>query len=454
MAESIYFGVPEPGPDAIKRRRRRAFWRRFLFFGALIAVIGIAGYLGFARAYLGITNPLQAFGLLAEGGDYIVHRSDPPFNGRAHINILVLGADVSFEGSGAARTDTIKWVSVDLRKPSVAVMSIPRDTWVKIPGHREGRINGAYELGGKQEAERIDLTEDTITGLLYDLTGHTITFDYYLRIQTGGFIHIVDALGGVEVSVEKKMDYEDPSQELYIHLKPGLQRLNGEQAMGYVRFRNDAEGDYARIRRQDQFLRALVAQLSKPEERGRLPRLLGPIMGMLKTDIKKSDLLALKRIVDKIGFDGMYTTQLPTVPVYKGKASVVEVQDIDAAIQTVNDLLNGPRPTVIVLNGSSRFGLANDVKETVDETRYNVIALGTVREPVEATQVFSAARHQEFAGALAAQLGATVAAEGQTPPAGNFGKRVTLPPTADITVVLGKDYLAPVATSTQDDAGG
>ncbi|HEY3417070.1 MAG TPA: LCP family protein, partial [Armatimonadota bacterium] len=355
--------------------------------------------------------------------------------------------------SGTARTDTIKWVAVDLRKPSVSVMSIPRDTWVEVPGHGEGRINGAYELGGTREEDRVGLTEATITDLLNKLTGQTITFDYYLRIQTGGFVNIVEALGGVEVNVEKQMDYEDPSQELYIHLKPGMQLLNGDQAMGYVRFRHDAEGDYGRIRRQDQFLRALVAKMEKPEERSRLPRLLGPIMGMLKTNIKKSDLLALKRIMGQVGFDGIYTVQLPTVPVYHGAASVVEVQDEEAAIQTINDMQNGPRPTVIVLNGSTRLGLANDVRESLDKTRYNVIALGKVREPVPTTQIFTSPEHRDAAGALVTQFGVgTVATAGATPPPGEFGRRVTVPPTADITVVLGKDYSKPTPSSERADA--
>jgi anionic cell wall polymer biosynthesis LytR-Cps2A-Psr (LCP) family protein len=132
-------------------------------------------------------------------------------------------------------------------------------------------------------------------------------------------------MGGIEINVEKQMDYDDNYQNLYIHLKPGLQVLNGREAMGYVRFRHDFEGDYGRMRRQDQFLRALVAQINKPEVKSRLPQMLGPMVSMMKTDLTLNDIRTLKDIAGKIGFDGMYTAQLPTTPGMKGKASVVEV---------------------------------------------------------------------------------------------------------------------------------
>lgn len=427
--------VRDPAKEHL--RRRRSFWRKFLAIVILLMIAGFLGVMSFTH-----TNPLQAVKLLAGGMNLLKQRVAPvpPFNGKSHVNILVLGADVSFDGSGTARTDTIKLVSLDLEEPRVAILSIPRDTWVEIPDHGHGRINGAYQLGGKHDAERIAFAKRTVTRLLRDLSGEDINIDHFVRIQTGGFVHIVDAMGGVTVDVEKKMDYEDPSQELYIHLKPGLQRLNGEQAMGYVRFRMDAEGDYGRIRRQDQFIRAIAAQLRDPKMKSRLPRMAGPMMSMLKTDINEHDLLTIKCIIEQVGIEGIHSLQLPTVPTRKGRAQVVEVDDREAAAQTIAELLHGPRTTVVVLNGSQRTGLAKNVCDNIDNTTYNILQVGTTLDPVASSTVLTVPRCKTQADALATALGIpTVITEGD-PPAADYGKRTPIPAPAEVTIVLGNDF--------------
>jgi LCP family protein required for cell wall assembly len=363
------------------------------------------------------------------------------------VNILVLGTDVSFDKTGNARTDTIKFVSVDLTKPAVAVLSIPRDTWVEIPGHRDGRINGAYQLGGHRVEDRFALAEQTVAGLLNTLSGEEIAIDHYVRIQTDKFVEIIDILGSVEIDVEKKMDYDDPSQNLRIHLKPGLQRLDGYNAMCYARFRMDAEGDYGRIRRQDQMMRALAKELSQPEADKKLTRNIGRILGMVRTDIRASDLLALKRIVDKIGMNGIFAAMLPTVPDTKGAASVVVVDDPEAAAQVVKDVLHGPRTTVVVLNGSGQVGLAGEVRDEVNPETYNVVAIGTTVDPAPESKIMATPAQRQQALELAALLHIETVDMQNPAPEGDFGKRVKTPPAAQITVVLGADYSRAVATA-------
>ncbi|MHB0936137.1 MAG: LCP family protein [Armatimonadota bacterium] len=425
---------------AAARKRRRASAVRKFFFGVFaVIIIAIAGLCGYLR-----TSPLGLMRLFGQGAQ-LLHasvRHTPPFHGKTHVNILILGTDVNFVDKGIPRSDTIKLASVDMTKPSISILSIPRDTWVEIPGYGHGKINSAYQRGGDVEIDRVRSAQSVVSSLLSSVSGQEIPIDYYVRIQTGGFKKIVDALGGVEIDVEKQMDYDDNYQNLYIHLKPGRQLLDGKQAMGYVRFRHDAEGDYGRMRRQDQFIRALAAQLEKPETKSRLPQVLGAVDSMLKTDLTLNDIRAIKRVASTLGMEGIHTVQLPTQSGWKGRAAVEEVTDYAAAQQAISDLLNGPRPTVVVVNGSGKRNLARAVSEKIDSTRYNVVGVGTLPKPVETTEVLAVKRCKNEALGLASLIGVT-GVDTETPaPQAEFGKRVPAPPPCEITLVIGKNYPA------------
>jgi len=437
---------PLPTPERPGRhRRKKTLMRRLLlglFMFLVLAVVAVLCYTGI--------NPAQAFKLLVEGVGAIHNhaRSVPPFGGKSQVNILLLGADVSFTDSGNARSDTIKLITVDVKHPRISILSIPRDTWVAIPGHGHSRINAAYQFGGREEADRIALSSQTITDLLHELTGEEITIDHYIRIQTGGFVKIVDSMGGVQLNVEKQMDYEDPSQELYIHLKPGMQRLNGTDAMGYVRFRHDAESDFGRIRRQDQFIHALVAQLTDPNDRLRMMRTLGPALSMMKTDLTLTDMMAMEKIARLVGMSGMQSATLPTTPTHKGHADVVVVDDPEAAAQTVNDALHGPRPTVAIINGSGHTGLAREVSDQLDVHSYNVVAMGSIKKPLPTSQIIAIPSMKGVATQLATALKVAQVSTDVPVPLASYGKTHTPPPVADISVVLGSDYQSSVSANT------
>lgn len=434
--------VPQQ-PDRSVTRRRRSFWRKCSLALGLFVLFLCISFATLCVLTGSFSNAMRLSGLGTQlGWDRV--RGTPAFGGKQHVNILLIGADVSFDGSGEARTDTIKLISIDLSKSTIAMLSIPRDTWAKLPKGEEGRINGAYQLGGKgadKEANRVAAAKTAVQTLISDITGQDLPIDYYIRIQTGGFVKIIDALGGIDMAVEKQMDYEDPSQELFIHLKPGMQHLNGTQAMGYVRFRHDAEGDYGRIRRQDAFIRLLAMEMRKPEKQKRLATEgLGAMMDMVITDLTVNDALEIKRLVAKVGMDGIYSATLPTVPTTRGKAMVVEVEDRELATQTIHDVLDGARPTVAVLNGSARTGIAKTISEQIDAGAYNVIGVGTTGTPAPTSVVFSTLKFKQEATALAACLGVTTIDTKTTPPPAVFGKKTETIPTAQIIIVLGGDY--------------
>lgn len=424
---------------AARKRRRASAVRKFFFGVFAVLIIAVAGLCGYLR-----TSPLGLLRLFGQGARLLqaTVTHTPPFYGKTHVNILILGTDVNFVDKGIPRSDTIKLASVDMTKPSISILSIPRDTWVEIPGYGHGKINSAYQRGGDVETDRVQSAQSVVSSLLSSISGQDIPIDYYVRIQTGGFKRIVDALGGVEVNVEKQMDYDDNYQNLYIHLQPGPQVLDGKQAMGYVRFRHDRDGDYGRMRRQDQFIRALAAQLEKPETKSRLPQVLGAVDSMLKTDLTLNDIRAIKRVASTLGMEGIHSIQLPTQSGWKGRAAVEEVVDYAAAQQAISDVLNGPRPTVVVVNASGRRNLGRAVTEKIDSTQYNVVGIGSLAEPVETTEVLAVKRCKTEAQSLASLIGVPDVDTETPAPRAEFGKRAAPPPPSEITLVLGKNYPA------------
>ena len=427
-----------------KSRKRRSFWRKF----SLVTVILLLICAGVLYRYSGYSVP-NALRILGLGAGFVTDKalSKPPFDGKQQVNILLLGTDVSFGGS--SRTDTIKLISIDFAKERISMMSIPRDTWVTLPNGEEGRINSAHALGGNNRQKCIDMAKNAVETLLTDLNGQPVQIDKYIRVQTDRFVKIVEAMGGIDIDVEKQMDYEDPSQNLFIHLKPGLQHLNGEQAMGYVRFRHDAESDFGRIRRQDAFIRTIAGQINQPGQKERLLKLVGPMLDLVSTDISINDAQGVRALVSKIGMDGIQSVQLPTVATFKGAASVVEIKDRVAASQAVKDLLVGPRPTVLVLNGSKHPGLARTVSESISTDQYRVVGMGTTKTPMPQSTIYATMNRKGDAERLAAQLHLPVVVDTQNPPpAANLAtteESASASP-VQITLVLGADFQQTQAT--------
>ncbi len=439
--------VETPTVIVAPKRKRKGRW----VWISLVSLLGllILAFGGFC--YYTRTNPEQAARIIKT---FIVAKLEksqiikpiPPFKGMRQFNILLLGVDVAFGNEADVRTDTIKLISVDLDKPRIAMLSIPRDTYIPIPGHGKQRINAAYQFGGKDEWSRINMAKQTVGNLLQDLTGKPIPIQYAIRVQTGGFVEMIDQLGGVEIDVEKKMDYDDPSQNLHVHLLPGKQVLNGYNAMCYVRFRHDAMGDYTRMTRQDQFIRALIAKIQDPTQKDKLPRMIGPIMNNMVTDIELSDVLKLKDTIGALGMQNITSQQLPTVPQRVGEASVVVIKQPAVAAQVVSEVLYGTniRPTVTVFNGSGRNIAPEDLAKRIDLAKYNVTGLG-VCDTTPTSKVVAGREAAEMATELAASLGIATDV-GAAPPAPKLGRGQKAPPGATLVVIMGVDgAIAPPA---------
>lgn len=218
------------------------------------------------------------------------------------INILLFGLDDGDPDNPGSprRSDTMIVAGINPDDKNVTILSIPRDSKVTIPG-RPGydKITHAYFYGGPNLAVRT--VEDNFN----------IPINYYIAINWKAFIRVVDILGGVDLTIEHDMNYDDPYENLSIHLKKGYQHLNGKQAGEYVRFRHDELGDIGRVQRQEHFLKALTNQMFQAGTILKLPALVGTISQYVQTDMNTYTMVKIATIFKDMKADFLHTQMLP-----------------------------------------------------------------------------------------------------------------------------------------------
>ena len=218
-------------------------------------------------------------------------------------NIVVMGVDERDGDTG--RSDTIFVVMMDPKSNNVSLLSIPRDTMVKIPGRGWDKINHAFAFGGHK------LTEQTVEEFL------GIQINNYVVIDFRGFKDLVDAIGGIDIDVEKDMYYEDPYDNLVIDLQKGRQHLDGKTAIQYVRYR-DEEGDIGRIKRQQHFMAAIYEKVTSSQIITKMPGLVKELLSMVKTDMPLTDMAKVARAMNTTMKEqkGLNMAMVPGEPVY------------------------------------------------------------------------------------------------------------------------------------------
>ena len=195
-----------------------------------------------------------------------------------NMTVMLMGVDERKDDVG--RSDTLMFLSFN--RDDVSLLSIPRDTRVYIERQGYQKINAAYAFGGEK------LARQTVEDFL------GVDVDRYIKIDTRAFPRIIDEMGGIEIYVERDMHYEDPWDDdggLVIDLKQGLQHLDGDTAIQFVRFR-DSEGDVGRVRRQQAFMKACADRLSEPSMLIKIPELLGVAVKAIDTDLSSGEMLA------------------------------------------------------------------------------------------------------------------------------------------------------------------
>jgi LCP family protein required for cell wall assembly len=209
------------------------------------------------------------------------------------FNVLIVGLD-GRQGVND-RADTLILATVDGEKNTARLLSIPRDTRVKIKGGWD-KVNAAYAYGG------IDLTLETINDFLGIKIDRSVVLDF------NSLVKLVDEVGGIEVDVPVRMYV--PLEG--IDLQPGKnQHLDGEQVLAYARFRGTAEGDIGRVKRQQEVIGLLLDKILRVQTITQINEMIPIYQEDVRTDLTIKEMIALARIAPKIMENGLETMVLP-----------------------------------------------------------------------------------------------------------------------------------------------
>ena len=256
----------------------------------------------------------------------------------------IMGVDERDDDVG--RSDTLMIASIDPKTNQASLLSVPRDTRVKIKGHGFDKINAAYAYGKER------LSQDTVENLL------GVSIDHYIIINTKSFKKIIDAIGGIDIDVPKRMHYEDPWDDdggLIIDFQPGMQHMDGAKAVTYVRYR-DEEGDLGRIRRQQDFVRACMEKIVSPAIIPKLPAVIKEVMDSIETDLSFRQLLEFAGTLKESKNNGLKTDMVPGKPLYTEGISYW-IPDLNKLRLTVADTLG------VSLSGKYKTKMEADIRE-------------------------------------------------------------------------------------------
>ena len=266
--------------------------------------------------------------------------------------IMIMGVDERADDVG--RSDTLMVATIDPVRNETSLLSIPRDTRVAIPRYGYDKINAAYAYGGEA------LTQRTVEDFL------GIRVDHYIIINTHAFQKIIDAIGGIDIDVEKRMYYEDPWDDdggLIIDLRPGMQHMDGKTAVTYVRYR-DEEGDIGRVKRQQKFMRACVDAVTTPAILPRLPSIISSVIDSVKTDLSVRQMLEFIGTLKESQANGMRTGMVPGRPLY--------INEVSYWIPDMEQLRRGMANTLgISLGSTERSRIERDVRAYEDSIPAN-----------------------------------------------------------------------------------
>ena len=282
--------------------KQKVLWKRILFFIfiSFVFLVTLAGAAVYAFVNK-IETPVSDQIPVSENTS-IEKVNTPVDKLNQQINILLIGLDDGDPDNpdGPRRSDTMMVASVDFQNKAINLLSIPRDTRVPIPSHvGYDKIAHAYFYGGS------DLAVRTVTEFLH------IPIHYYIAIDWQSFIKVVDILGGVDLNVEHDMNYDDPYENLSIHLSKGNQHLDGEKAGQYVRFRHDELGDIGRVERQQHFLQALNSQMLQSGTILKLPALMTTISKYVHTDMNMYDLAKVGNLLRDMKANSLHSEMVP-----------------------------------------------------------------------------------------------------------------------------------------------
>lgn len=418
-SEDLTSFAPMPPP------RKRRGWAGRLVAVAVLGTVALASgkfwhTLNTLRDKKGPLNPIT-----------VLNNPRGQFPGKANrLNILLLGVDYSYlwtKGNVAlngarytkeSRSDTIMMLSLDMDTQKISALSIPRDTWVTDPTGHRGKINGAFKRGGPT------LAAQTVAELL------GVAPDYYVAVKPDAVKSVINELGGVQVETIDAMKYDDAAAGLHIDLPAGPQTINGEQAIGFARFReadtverdangngiptgrkdsegnpifrrkrasevihSEEEGDERRMARQQQLIRAVAEKGKQPVNWLKADRIIEAGLKHVDTNLSPGQMLALVAL-----FKGVQTNQMQTATLegrgFAPRGGTYRFVPDDRKKQAMVDwLLKGDETAVrrltpvAVQNGTGVPGLARRVAALLRDQGFDAQSTGNADGAVDATRI-------------------------------------------------------------------
>lgn len=395
-----------------------------------------------------------------DGGDVgrvIKAFTDPKSEFSKHkFVVLLLGKDYNYTNKAIrytsnSRTDTIMLLSVDIDSKAITAVSIPRDTRIRADDGVTGKINAVYTRGGLSLLKRTLEKE-------FD-----INIDCHVVLKPDAVQELVDAVGGVTVDPIDRMHYDDNWARLHIHFEPGQQRITGERAVGYVRFRemgnfevdengeprrlegsrrSKEEGDLRRTARQQEVIHSLLREGRSFKNIARIGDIIDVGFDQIETDLKRTQLMALGRIFQ----DSMGEMKSVTLPGSDLNADAYYyVLDEERAQKMVDWLINGDEAAgqslvrVAVSNGTKVSGAAKAAADFIEERLgYDSWPRTAKVDPEEGTEVvYSKAAFEDAARKIKELIGAVAIRKDPS---------IDGPDRPEITIVIGDDIAEKMAT--------
>jgi polyisoprenyl-teichoic acid--peptidoglycan teichoic acid transferase len=432
-------------PAARRRRRRRIAAVVLAVVAVLLVAGGIAAF-AFVRSINARINPVMNDSALAQK---MADETPPPGD---PFYILLMGDDRR-PGETQARSDTLIVARVDPKLKHVQMISILRDTRVDIPGRGFDKINAAASLGGPELALKT----------VRQLTGLPIT--RYLTVDFSGFRYIVDAMGGVWLDVPQKIDdtpagHVDTAWDKANRIIPaGLQLLNGEQALTFVRARHQfADQDYSRVKNQQLFIKALAKQALQLTNVFKAPAIINAVVDHIRTNMSLQQLADLALQLKGMKDGDLEGASAPSAPKYMNGISWVILDD--AKFKAMIDRMRRGEPlvpagtapssaptatvdpssvTISIRNGAGVSGLAKQASDYLTKLGFKVVETGNTNQFVYGKTLIV------FKTATEAKAGPVLAALGYgsvLPAAGMYSFK------GDILLVIGKDWQNPATSGT------
>lgn len=382
----------------LKRAQKKRL--RKLFIRAIVITLLVCA--GIIAAGTALYNHIKV-----DGGnkDWGFNKPLDPIN----KNVAVFGVD-----KDGYRTDVILVMNFNSVTNKVKVVSIPRDTMVDWNEEQRDKLQeytGKYvyttkinEMTSYSGIEYIrDFTIEEMEEIL------DVNIDNYVIVTTDAFRELVDAIGGVEVEVPalsngEGLHYDDNYQDLHIHLEPGLQTLNGEDAEGLVRFRKGyAEGDVGRIKTQQIFLDALADKLLSPSTFIKLPQIASVIFNTVTTDMKLTEMTGYLKYFRNFNRENIsfyivpgeseyinskwyYVIDDSALPAFRNEVFHDEVPAGEEAIAPVID----KSVSIEILNSTATTGLAANEKIKLENAGYTVSSIGNYTPDILDTTIIYA----------------------------------------------------------------